>query len=644
MSEGQRGLLTLVMVCLLGLLTVAGVGWLAEQPQSDQVPDTWSYAQLLHQAQAGRVRDLTISGDIGLAVDRQGRSHRIVLPSSTDRLAQQLAGEGVQVSFQDSGLESVSRWLLGSAFPVIFVVLLGFFVLARLRGGDPGSLVVTSPARPARPETSRVTFGQVAGAEEAKRELEEVVEFLRSPERFTSVGARVPRGVLLVGPPGTGKTLLARAVAGQAGVPFLTASGPGFVEMYVGLGAARVRALFAQARECAPCIVFIDEIDALGRRRQRSAGADGGERDQTLNQLLVEMDGFGTGAGLIVIAATNRPDVLDPALLRPGRFDRRIQVDLPDVEGRREILAVHTRGKPLAAEVDLEALARQTAGFSGADLANLVNEAAIAAAEAGRRAVAMADLEEALLRAVAGPRRSVQRPSGRQMDVLAYHQAGHVLVMRALPGCDPVRAVSLGARGRKLGWMLGLPGEEHRLLARGPLADRLAGLLGGRVAEELVFGDVSTAAEDDIAEATRLAWHMVARWGMSPEVGQVAIASALAGTAGAPGGRPSRKLAARAEVEVAAILGRAQETARRILEGQRRRLETLASRLLATETIEGPELERLLASIGADPASAPRAGRREVSREGGPVATGQAPSPSLVGPIGAAGGSPRRTA
>jgi len=566
-----------------------------------------------------------------------------VLPSDTGRLAQRLTGEGVRVSFQSPGLEGASRWLLGMAFPLTLVALLGLFALTRLRGGDLGSLVITSPARPARPEISRVTFDQVAGVEEAKRELEEIVEFLRSPERFTSVGARVPRGVLLVGPPGTGKTLLARAVAGQAGVPFLAVSGPEFVEVYVGLGAARVRALFAQARACAPCIVFVDEIDALGRRRQRSA-ADGGERDQTLNQLLVELDGFDTDAGVIVMAATNRVDVLDPALLRPGRFDRQVRVDLPDVEGRRQILSVHVRGKPLAADVDLEALARQAAGFSGADLANLVNEAAIAAAEAGRQAVARADLEEALLRAVAGPRRNVQRPSGRQVEVLAYHQAGHVLVMRALPGCDPVRAVSLGARGRGLGWMLGLPGEERRLLDRASLTDRLAGLLGGRVAEELVFGDVSTAAEGDIAEATRLAWDMVARWGMGPRVGQVALASALAGAGGAPGGRPSRKLAAQAEAEVAAMLRRAHETARQVLEGQRYRLEALASRLLATETVEGPELERLLARVGADPAPAPRSGQREVTGAEVPMTAGRVSGPSLAGPTGAAEGGSGRPA
>jgi cell division protease FtsH len=446
--------------------------------------------------------------------------------------------------------------------------------------------------------TSGVTFVDVAGADEAKQELTEVVEFLKEPLRFTELGARIPKGVLMVGPPGTGKTLLAKAVAGEAGVPFFRMSGSEFVEMFVGVGASRVRDLFDQAKRHSPCIVFVDEIDAVGRQRRVGFGGAHDEREQTLNQLLVEMDGFDTNTHVIVIAATNRADVLDPALLRPGRFDRHVTLDRPDVRGRRQILDVHARNKPLDTTVDLDVLARQTPGFTGADLANLVNEGAILAARADRKVIGMDELEEAIIRVVAGPEKKGRRISEKERSIIAYHEAGHALVMKALPLCDPVHKVSIIGRGAALGLTLSLPEEDRYLLGKEELRQRIAGIMGGRVAEEIVFGDVTSGAEDDIRRATDLARRMVTRWGMSERLGAVMLGG---GDELDAASRPacSEELAAQVDEEIGTIVRESQELARRVLQASRARMDAVVARLAEVETLRAADLDALLAEVEA---------------------------------------------
>jgi cell division protease FtsH len=405
------------------------------------------------------------------------------------------------------------------------------------------------------------------------------------------LGASLPRGALLVGPPGTGKTLLAKATAGEAAVPFFSISGSDFVEMFVGVGASRVRDLFHEARKNAPCVVFVDEIDAVGRHRGAGVGNGSDEREQTLNQLLVEMDGFNTDTGVIVVAATNRADVLDPALLRPGRFDRQITVDLPDVSGRKCILDVHARGKRLELSVDLESVARQTPGFSGADLAHLLNEAAILAARADRRAIGMGELEEAAARVMAGPERKSRRISDGEKEIIAYHEVGHALVMRALPGCEPVHKVSIVARGAALGWTLSLPEGDRYLLSKRALGDQISGLMGGRVAEELVFGDITSGAANDIQRATQIARRMVMEWGMSAKLGAVAIGLELSGRH-----ELSDALAAAVDQEVTDILNEACHGARQILATQRKVMDRVVARLKEVETVSARELDEIVAT------------------------------------------------
>jgi cell division protease FtsH len=443
--------------------------------------------------------------------------------------------------------------------------------------------------------------------EEAKQELTEVVEFLKYPEKFVALGARIPKGVLMVGPPGTGKTLISKAVAGEAGVPFFNISGSEFVEMCVGVGASRVRDLFDQAKKNSPCIVFVDEIDAVGR--QRGAGFGGGhdEREQTLNQLLVEMDGFDTNTHVIVIAATNRPDVLDPALLRPGRFDRHVTLDRPDIRGRRQILDVHARNKPLEAAVDLDVLARQTPGFSGADLANLINEAAILAARANRKVIGMEELEEAIARVIAGPEKKSRRISEKEKEVIAYHEVGHALVMKALPLCDPVHKVSIISRGMALGWTLSLPQEDKYLVSKQELKQQIAGIMGGRASEEIVFGDVTSGAENDIQRATQMARRMVTQWGMSEKLGTVAMGQkeelVFLGRDLGEQRNFSEEVAQLIDEEVRSLIKEAYETAKRILTEQRTKMDTVVERLKVEETIDAAELDKILAAPAADAAA-----------------------------------------
>jgi cell division protease FtsH len=448
-----------------------------------------------------------------------------------------------------------------------------------------------------------VTFDDVAGVDEAKEELKEVVEFLKEPEKFISLGARIPKGVLLVGSPGTGKTLLAKAVSGEAGVPFFSISGSEFVEMFVGVGASRVRDLFDQAKRHSPCIVFVDEIDAVGRHRGAGLGGSHDEREQTLNQILVEMDGFDTDTNVIVVAATNRPDILDPALMRPGRFDRRVILDRPDMKGREQILRVHSRGKPLGPDVDLSVLAKSTPGFVGADLENLVNEGAILAARRNKKAIGQPEFEEAIERVIAGPERKSRLISEDEKRIIAYHEAGHAVVMHCLPEADPVHKVSIIARGMAGGYTLSLPEEDRTLYAKKKFEADLAGLLGGRAAEEIVFNDVTTGASNDLERATKMARSMVTRWGMSQKLGPMVYGQkeelVFLGREISEQRDYSDAVAQEIDGEVRKLIGEAYNRARALLTEYRDKLDAIARRLMEVETIDSTEFERIFPSPNA---------------------------------------------
>ena len=484
------------------------------------------------------------------------------------------------------------------------LAFLGFILLMnlmnRMAGGGAGAqdkLSRFGEAKVSTPGEKKVTFQDVAGADEEKEELREIVEFLREPQKYLDLGAHIPKGVLLVGPPGTGKTLLAKAVAGEAGVQFLSISGSDFVEMYVGVGASRVRDLFQQAKKNAPAIIFIDEIDAVGRQRGSGLGGGHDEREQTLNQLLVEMDGFGSNEGVVVLAATNRVDILDPALLRPGRFDRQVYVGLPDIKGREEILQVHAKNKPLAEDVDLKQIARGTAGFTGADLENLLNEAALLAGRRSESFITMKDLQESIIKVIAGPEKHSRVIPERERRLTAYHEAGHAVVMHALPDLDPVHQITIVPRGEAGGMTIYLPDEDRSYLSRSYMLDRIAGLLGGRAAEQLVLGDISTGASNDISRATQLARKMVGTYGMSEQLGNVAfdaghdevfIGKSMAQT------RPySEKTAAEMDGEIRHIMDDAYARCTAILEQYRPQLVEVAEYLLANETMTAEEFEKV---------------------------------------------------
>ena len=484
------------------------------------------------------------------------------------------------------------------------LAILGFILLMnlmnRMAGGGAGAqdkLSRFGEAKVSTPGEKKVTFQDVAGADEEKEELREIVEFLREPQKYLDLGAHIPKGVLLVGPPGTGKTLLAKAVAGEAGVQFLSISGSDFVEMYVGVGASRVRDLFQQAKKSAPAIIFIDEIDAVGRQRGSGLGGGHDEREQTLNQLLVEMDGFGSNEGVVVLAATNRVDILDPALLRPGRFDRQVYVGLPDIKGREEILQVHAKNKPLAEDVDLRQIARGTAGFTGADLENLLNEAALLAGRRSESFITMKDLQESIIKVIAGPEKHSRVIPERERRLTAYHEAGHAVVMHALPDLDPVHQITIVPRGEAGGMTIYLPDEDRSYLSRSYMLDRIAGLLGGRAAEQLVLGDISTGASNDISRATQLARKMVGTYGMSEQLGNVAfdaghdevfIGKSMAQT------RPySEKTAAEMDGEIRRIMDDAYARCTAILEQYRPQLVEVAEYLLANETMTAEEFEKV---------------------------------------------------
>jgi cell division protease FtsH len=552
----------------------------------------------------GQVRSATVNDRSGTVSGTltNGKKYKVnYVKNDEPKIADQLRAAGVErkVDHQDDPL----WWTLVQTF-LPFVLLVGafLFVMNTMQGG--GSRVMQfgkAKPRTVSKDQPKVTFADVAGADEAVEELQEIKEFLEAPAKFQAMGAKIPKGVLLFGPPGTGKTLLARAVAGEAGVPFFSISGSDFVEMFVGVGASRVRDLFVQAKASAPAIVFVDEIDAVGRHRGAGLGGGHDEREQTLNQLLVEMDGFDTSAGVILIAATNRPDILDPALLRPGRFDRQIVVDRPDLEGRRAILNVHAKGKPLAKGVDVDVLARRTPGFTGADLANLMNEAALLTARRGFKEIGMPQLEEAIDRVIAGPERKSRLISDEEKRVIAYHEGGHALVGHALPHADPIHKISIIARGRALGWTLALPTEDKYLVSRSQLRDQLAMLLGGRSAEELIFQDPTTGAQNDIEKATQIARAMVTEYGMSDELGpqQLGHANGEVFLGRDIGHQPnySDQVAAHIDAEVRRLIDDAHERALDLLVTYRATLDRLADALIAKETLDTPEVMEIFADV-----------------------------------------------
>ncbi len=492
--------------------------------------------------------------------------------------------------------------ILTTLVPVVLIILFIAFFMRQAQGTNNQALSFgKSRARMFLGNKTVVTFADVAGVDEAKTDLQEVVEFLKYPEKFNSLGARIPRGVLLVGPPGTGKTLLARAVAGEAGVPFFSISGSEFVEMFVGVGASRVRDLFDQAKRNSPCIVFVDEIDAVGRQRGAGLGGSHDEREQTLNQILVEMDGFDTNTNVIVVAATNRPDVLDPALLRPGRFDRQVILDRPDLRGRMAILKVHTKGKPLDKTVDPENLARKSPGFSGADLANLVNEAAILAARRNRKTIGQAEFNESLERIVAGPERKSRIISDAEKRIIAIHEGGHAVVQRVLPKCDPVNKVTIISRGMALGYTMALPTEDRYLQSKTEFEDKIAGLLGGNAAERLIFGDTTTGASNDIEKATDLARRMVTEWGMSDKLGPLAFGKRdemiFLGREIGEQRNYSDDVAKLIDEEVRSIVENGYARATQTLTEHKARLLALADKLIAEESVESEAFEKLFEDL-----------------------------------------------
>jgi cell division protease FtsH len=539
-------------------------------------------SDLLALADQHKLASVIVTRDDLNAVSTDGQ-HYHALKEDGQVVTDLLRQDGVMVQVtNDSG----AAWEQ-TGFDLLFLgAAAGLLLFIVFRSGLGGTFTRTR-ARRYRESKPPVLFCDVAGVEEAKQDLTEIVEFLHQPERFAAMGARIPRGALLVGEPGTGKTLISRAVAGEAGVPFYSINGSEFVEMFVGVGAARVRDLFKEARKNAPCVVFIDEIDAVGRARTNNTSSGNDEREQTLNQLLVEMDGFDQQTSIVVLAATNRPDVLDPALLRPGRFDRRVLLDKPDLRGREAILAVHARAKPLATDITLTTIARQTVGFTGADLANMLNEAALLAARNHRETIIRHDLEEAIMRVVAGPERKSRLLSETERTIIAYHEVGHAIVMRSLPGSDPVQKVTAIARGGALGITVQAPLEDRYLLRRSELQAKMAGMMGGRAAEELIFGDITTGASQDFAQATSLARRMVCEFGMSA-LGTLALNSAIDDSSYSP------ETAARVDQEISSLVAQAYQTALDILRTRHDRLVQIAEHLLQVETLDGSELDTLL--------------------------------------------------
>lgn len=557
-----------------------------------------SYTGFIQQVQQKKVESVTITNDHGIKGKLKNGTEFNSYAPTDETLIKTLQDNGVEITAAPP--EQPAWWmsLLGSAIPIIILVVLFFFIMQQTQGG--GGRVMNfgkSRAKLMGEGNVKVSFKDVAGAEEAKQELEEVVEFLKDPGKFTTIGAKIPKGVLLAGPPGTGKTLLAKAVAGEAGVPFFTISGSDFVEMFVGVGASRVRDLFTQAKKNAPCIIFIDEIDAVGR--QRGAGLGGGhdEREQTLNQLLVEMDGFGANEGIITIAATNRPDILDPALLRPGRFDRQVIVGRPDLRGREAILKVHARNKPLADDVDLKTIAKKTPGFTGADLNNLLNEAALLAARLNKKVITMAEVEEASEKVSMGPERRSHIVSDKDRKLTAYHESGHAIVAHLLPHADPVHKVTIIPRGAAGGYTMMLPTEEQNYKTKSQLLADIRVALGGRIAEALILDEISTGASGDLQSVTNTARAMVTRWGMSDELGPIVFGEQqeqiFLGKNLGHERNYSEKIAAKIDSEIHRIVEEAYKDVTKLLSDNEKFLHDMANALLEEETIDAKAVDNL---------------------------------------------------
>jgi len=531
-----------------------------------------------------------------------GDSYVVTYPASTQqRITNELVQQGVEVTSNPQKGSAIAGFLI-QLIPVVLIIGAFIWIMNQSQGGG-GRVMQFGKARAkiVTKDQPKTSFEDVAGVDEAIEELQEVKEYLQNPAKFQAMGAKIPRGVLLYGPPGTGKTLLARAVAGEAGVPFYSISGSDFVEMFVGVGAARVRDLFEQAKTNAPAIVFIDEIDAVGRHRGAGLGGGHDEREQTLNQLLVEMDGFDQRTAVILMAATNRPDILDPALLRPGRFDRHVVIDRPDLEGRKGILQVHARGKPFDAAVELDTIAKRTPGFTGADLSNVINESALLAARWNKRSITMKEIEEAIDRVMAGPERKTRVMSDREKRLIAYHEGGHALVAHVLPNTDPVHKITVMSRGRALGYTLTLPTEDKFLMTREELTDELAMLLGGRVAEEIVMGDITTGAQNDLERATKIARQMVTEYGMSDTIGPLTLGTKTGEVflcrdfASHPD--YSEQVAFEIDSEIRRMIDEAHDMALEILQEHRAKLDQIADELVERETLEKEELERVLRDL-----------------------------------------------
>lgn len=597
----NAGLYALLAVVVIALATA----FFEKQPQARE---TWKYSTFIQQVENNKVERVSVSADRTTAqvTAEDGTKVMVNLPNDPD-LISILSQNNVDISVMPQSDEGFWFKALSSLFfPILLLVGL-FFLLRRAQSG-PGSQAMNfgkSKARVQMEPQTQVTFGDVAGIEQAKLELSEVVDFLKNADRFTAIGAKIPKGVLLVGPPGTGKTLLAKAVAGEAGVPFFSISGSEFVEMFVGVGASRVRDLFEQAKANAPCIVFIDEIDAVGRQRGAGLGGGNDEREQTLNQLLTEMDGFEGNTGIIIIAATNRPDVLDAALMRPGRFDRQVVVDRPDYAGRLEIMTVHARGKTLGKDVDLEKIARRTPGFTGADLSNLLNEAAILAARRNLTEISMDEVNDAIDRVLAGPEKKDRVMSEKRKTLVAFHEAGHALVGALMPDYDPVQKISIIPRGRAGGLTWFMPSEDRMdsgLFSRSYLQNQMAVALGGRLAEEIVFGEeeVTTGASNDLQQVTRVARQMITRFGMSDRLGPVALGrqqgNVFLGRDIMSERDFSEETAAIIDEEVRQLVDVAYDRAKRVLIENRQILDQLAEMLIEKETVDSEELQELLAN------------------------------------------------
>lgn len=590
----NAGLYLLILIVAISILS----SWL--EPHS--ALKEFTYSQFLNEVEKNNVNSITISGNTVTGVLNDNQRFSTYLPDDPE-LMTILRNKNINVEAKPP--VELSWWMriLSSLLPMVLIIGIWIFMMRQMQGG--GNKVMSfgkSQAKLLGKENPRVTFADVAGVDEAKEELQEVIDFLKNPVKFNQLGAKIPKGILLYGPPGSGKTLLARAVAGEAGVAFFSISGSDFVEMFVGVGASRVRDLFRQAKANRPCIIFMDEIDAVGRHRGAGLGGGHDEREQTLNQLLVEMDGFDQNTGVILIAATNRPDILDPALLRPGRFDRRIVVDRPDLIGREQILNVHAKGKPLAEDVDLKVLARRTPGFVGSDLANLVNEAALLASRKGKKLIDMEDFEASIDRVIAGPEKKSRIMNEKEKEIVAYHESGHALVAKLLPNCDPVHKVSIIPRGSAaLGYTLQLPTEDRYLVSKSELMERLSVLLAGRVAEELTFKDVTTGAQNDLERATKIARQMVTEYGMSETIGPMTLGKkeqqVFLGRDFAENRNYSEEVAFQIDKEVEKIIDTAYSRAKELLVKNKSKLKKIANNLLEKETLEGEELDILLKGV-----------------------------------------------